>query len=66
MIWEKAETQLVQNYEYTTISGNDNMYQHNVDLEYFEAAYSEDLLNELDLIGINHKNRNHWESTYLK
>ncbi len=66
VIWEKAETQLEQNYEYTTISGNDNMYQHEIDLEYFKAAYSEDLLNELDLIGINHKNQNHWETTYLK
>lgn len=66
LLWTKSESLLKQNYKYSTVSGNNGMYQLIVDLDYFNAAYSEDLLNELNLIGISHQDRNHWATTYLK
>ncbi len=65
-LWSKAEEILELSYSYTTISGTDASYRMDVDLDYIKAVFSNELLNELDQIGVPHKPSGYWLNTYLK
>jgi hypothetical protein len=65
-LWSKGEEVLELSYSYTSQSGTTGMYRTIVSQDYFNAAYSTELLNELDLIGIKHKTKDYWKGTYFK
>jgi len=65
-LWSKAEEILELSYPHTTISGTNASYRMDIDLDYFKAVFSNELLNELDQIGILHKPSSYWSDTYMK
>ena len=66
VLWDKAEEMLEMNYPYTTVSGTTSSYRLKINMDYLNLIYSDDVLQELDSIGINHKSRNYWNDTYFK
>jgi hypothetical protein len=65
-LWSKAEEVLVLSYPITKMSGTNSKYQILFNEDYFDIIYSDDLLQELDSIGIIHKERAFWKDTFLK
>jgi len=65
-LWSKSEEVLELSYPYTSQSNTNAMYRTIISQEYFDAAYSPELLNELDLVGIKHKTKDYWKGTYSR
>jgi hypothetical protein len=65
-LWSKAEKNLELCYPYTTISGTESSHRMAVEPDYVNAVFSIELLNELDLLGIQHKLSDYWSESYLK
>lgn len=61
-VWNAAEQALKDSYPYTKA---DSVPQLVVSGAYFNAAYSADLLSELDAIGVTHAAAASWSGTYL-
>jgi len=62
--WTRAEAMLAAIYPYSTAAAANNPAQ--ISQEVISAIYSADFLDELDKLGISHKTRADWASTYLK
>ncbi|MGV8805408.1 MAG: hypothetical protein ACWA6Y_10655 [Polaromonas sp.] len=62
--WTRAETVLAAAYPYSTAAKASNPAR--VPLDVINAVYSAEFLQELDRLGITHKNSADWAATYLK
>lgn len=61
-LWNRAEADLTESFIFTLNSAPGLT----VDLAYVKAAYSADLLAQLDALGIKHATAATWSATYLK
>ena len=62
--WTRAETVLAAAYPYSNVAAASNPAL--VPLDVVKAVYSAPFLQELDMLGITHKNPTDWASSYLK
>ncbi|MEO5606088.1 MAG: hypothetical protein ABIR13_00685 [Polaromonas sp.] len=62
--WTRAESVLAAAYPYSTVAAASNPAR--VPLDVIKAVYSAPFLQELDMLGISHKNPADWAATYLK
>ena len=60
-LWHESEATLDRFFKYTV--GNGGLFEEDPDL--LRAIYSKELLHELDLLNIPHRNANDWDNTYL-
>jgi hypothetical protein len=63
-LWSAAERMLVELHPYTI--ENKTRIKFAIPIDYFKAAFSKDLLEELDLLGIPHMHYSDWSQTYLQ
>lgn len=61
-LWTRAEADLTESFIFT-LNATPGL---TVDLSYLKAAYSADLLAQLDALGVTHSSLATWSSTYLK
>jgi hypothetical protein len=64
VLWTAAEAMLADTYLLTT-DNRPGPYGLKVDIDYLRAAYSDDLLGELDRLGIRHLEASAWNSSYF-
>lgn len=65
-LWSTAEEMLSVGYPFTVNSGSSSKFKMSLSMDYFNAAYSNEVLSELDQLGITHKPKSFWQGTYVK